>query len=80
MIKESDLEDVLPLSPLQEGLLFHTLLADHGPDLYVAQFILDVAGDVDAADVRKWCEARLSAYKQPSEIVLLDGGTADLPG
>jgi long-chain acyl-CoA synthetase len=29
---------------------------------------LDVAGTVEAADVKAWCEARLSAYKQPTEI------------
>jgi long-chain acyl-CoA synthetase len=27
-----------------------------------------VSGEVTADDVRRWCEARLSAYKQPSEI------------
>jgi long-chain acyl-CoA synthetase len=27
-----------------------------------------VSGDVTADDIRRWCEARLSAYKQPSEI------------
>ena len=29
---------------------------------------LDVEGDVEPADVKQWCETRLSAYKQPSEI------------
>ena len=28
MIERFDLENVLPLSPLQEGLLFHDLLGD----------------------------------------------------
>jgi long-chain acyl-CoA synthetase len=32
---------------------------------------LDVAGAVDAADVKAWCEARLSAYKQPSDVTIL---------
>jgi long-chain acyl-CoA synthetase len=31
---------------------------------------LDVDGDVTAAAVTAWCEARLSAYKQPSEVVV----------
>jgi long-chain acyl-CoA synthetase len=31
---------------------------------------LDVAGDVSVDEVRQWCEARLSAYKQPSEIMV----------
>jgi long-chain acyl-CoA synthetase len=29
---------------------------------------LDVEGDVTAAEVKTWCETRLSAYKQPSAI------------
>ena len=29
---------------------------------------LDVEGDVTAEQVKQWCEARLSAYKQPSEV------------
>ena len=29
---------------------------------------LDVAGDVSPETVKRWCEERLSAYKQPSEI------------
>jgi long-chain acyl-CoA synthetase len=32
------------------------------------ELALDVAGSVDAANVKAWCEARLSAYKQPSEV------------
>ena len=30
--------------------------------------LLRVAGSVTEADVKAWCEQRLSAYKQPSEI------------
>ena len=37
---------------------------------------LDVDGDVTAADVRAWCEARLSAYKQPTEVNVRDEGRA----
>jgi long-chain acyl-CoA synthetase len=31
---------------------------------------LDVSGDVGADQVKQWCEERLSAYKQPSEITV----------
>jgi long-chain acyl-CoA synthetase len=31
---------------------------------------LDVAGDVTADDVKRWCAERLSAYKQPSEVAV----------
>jgi len=40
---------------------------------------LDVDGDVAPADVRAWCEARLSAYKQPTKVNVRDAarGTRD---
>ncbi|MES2524366.1 MAG: AMP-binding protein [Gemmatimonadota bacterium] len=31
---------------------------------------VEVTGDVSEADVKAWCEGRLSAYKQPSEITV----------
>ena len=31
------IEDILPLSPLQEGLLFHALYDAQGPDVYNTQ-------------------------------------------
>ncbi|MFL5574760.1 MAG: class I adenylate-forming enzyme family protein [Gemmatimonadaceae bacterium] len=34
---------------------------------------LDVSGDVTADEVKDWCEARLSAYKQPSAVRILGG-------
>ena len=30
--------------------------------------VLDVTGTVSAADVARWCRARLAAYKQPAEV------------
>jgi long-chain acyl-CoA synthetase len=32
---------------------------------------LDVIGTVEAEEVRRWCEERLSSYKQPSEIQII---------
>jgi len=29
---------------------------------------IDVRGDVDAADVKRWCDERLSVYKRPTSI------------
>src|SRR5215467_5243557 len=48
--------DVLPLSPLQEGLLFHALLDPDGADVYVVQLVLELAGVVDAGVVRAAAE------------------------
>ncbi|WP_067488574.1 non-ribosomal peptide synthetase [Actinomadura hibisca] len=50
--KQSQLEDVLPLSPLQQGLFFHALYDDAGQDVYTAQLVFDLDGPLDAAALR----------------------------
>ncbi len=42
-VAESDIEDVYPLSPMQKGMLFHTL-EDSGEALYINQVSLPVTG------------------------------------
>src|SRR5262249_57680158 len=42
------IEDVLPLSPLQEGLLFHALHDAQGPDGHTVQLELTLAGGARA--------------------------------
>ena len=37
------IEDILPLSPLQEGLLFHALYDAQAPDVYTVQLVLALA-------------------------------------
>ncbi|WP_079143856.1 non-ribosomal peptide synthetase, partial [Streptomyces luteocolor] len=46
------LADIWPLSPLQEGLLFHSMFADQGPDVYVEQMILGLEGELDTDVLR----------------------------
>ncbi|CNG71421.1 linear gramicidin synthetase subunit D [Mycobacterium tuberculosis] len=46
-LSKSQLEDILPLSPLQQGLFFHALY-DSGRDVYTAQIVLDLRGPLDA--------------------------------
>src|SRR5215213_2719522 len=43
------IEDILPLSPLQEGPLFHALYDAQGPDVYTVQLELELEGRLDPA-------------------------------
>ncbi|MFH8980053.1 non-ribosomal peptide synthetase [Streptomyces varsoviensis] len=53
----SMVEDVWPLSPLQEGLLFQAAFDDEGPDVYTVQSSLAVDGPLDADRLRASWEA-----------------------
>ena len=46
------LEDILPLSPLQEGLLFHALYDAAGVDLYTMQIAFAVEGPLESEVLR----------------------------
>lgn len=47
-----DVTDILPLAPLQEGLLFHALYDASGPDPYIVQLVLDFEGRLDRDRLR----------------------------
>ncbi|SOD62616.1 amino acid adenylation domain-containing protein [Streptomyces zhaozhouensis] len=55
-------EDVLPLSPLQEGMLFQALYDEEGPDLYVHQLLLDLSGPLDTRALRAAARALLKRH------------------
>ena len=59
MTAPTGLADILPLTPLQEGLLFHTQLSADGPDVYTGQLTLDLTGPVDAGRLRAAGQALL---------------------
>ncbi|WP_232213012.1 condensation domain-containing protein, partial [Saccharomonospora saliphila] len=55
-------EDILPLSPLQEGLLFQTLLEDGGEDPYISQMLLDLEGELDVVALKRAAKALLRRH------------------
>ena len=55
-----DVEDAYPLSPMQEGMLFHSLLAP-GSGVYVTQARYDLES-LDLASFRSACEAVLDRH------------------
>ncbi|MFC5752657.1 non-ribosomal peptide synthetase, partial [Actinomadura rugatobispora] len=58
----SALAEVWPLSPLQEGLLFHARYDEGARDVYVGQRALDLTGPLDAAVLRASWEALLDRH------------------
>ncbi|MFI6730095.1 amino acid adenylation domain-containing protein, partial [Streptomyces atratus] len=56
------LEDVLPVAPLQEGLLFHSLFDEEGTDVYVEQMVLTLEGEVDGARLRAAWQALIDRH------------------
>ena len=56
------IEDVLPLSPLQEELLFHSLHDAPAPDVYTTQLVLDLQGPLDGVALRAAAQALLDRH------------------
>ncbi|EUA33354.1 non-ribosomal peptide synthetase domain protein [Mycobacterium xenopi 4042] len=59
----AEIEDVLALSPLQQGFFSLARLAGDGVDLYTMQFVADIEGPLDVggcavAPRRCWCAIR----------------------
>jgi aspartate racemase len=53
------LQDIWPLTPLQEGLLFHAHYQREGADPYLVQLVLELRGRLDAARLRRALDALL---------------------
>src|SRR5580658_9583860 len=56
------IEDILPLSPLQEGLLFHALFDAQGPDIYTMQIGFALDGPLDSEVLRAAAEALVQRH------------------
>ncbi len=71
------LADVWPSTPLQSGLLFHSMLADSEYDAYLMQLAFHVSGPVDPARMRAAGQAILDRYAG-LRTAFVAGGTSDL--
>ena len=58
----SSVEDVWPLSPLQEGMLYHTALSTDGLDTYTVQSIYGIDGPLDADRLRASWQALVDRH------------------
>ncbi|MEU5883556.1 amino acid adenylation domain-containing protein [Spirillospora sp. NPDC047279] len=61
-MNRGDLEDILPLSPLQQGFFFHATYDADGRDVYTAQIVLDLDGPLDVAALRTAADTLLRRH------------------
>ncbi|OAT70856.1 non-ribosomal peptide synthetase [Mycobacteroides immunogenum] len=66
LAKEQQLADVLPLTPLQQGLLFHATAAPSGNDLYAVQLDIAMSGPLDPG---RMCDAVQTAVSRHPNMV-----------
>ncbi|MEU5092045.1 condensation domain-containing protein, partial [Streptomyces sp. NPDC021356] len=60
--KSRSIEDILPLSPLQEGLVFHSVYDEGGADIYTVQLVFDVEGPLDPAALHAAARALIQRH------------------
>jgi aspartate racemase len=70
------LSDVWPLTPLQEGLLFHALVAEESVDAYVMQLVLELRGHVDPQRLRRAGQVLLDRHANLRTAFVTDIGAA----
>ncbi|MEV4643213.1 amino acid adenylation domain-containing protein, partial [Actinoplanes sp. NPDC049548] len=61
-MKQPRVEDIWPLSPLQEGFLFHSTYDERADDIYVEQLVLHLDGPLDTELLRASWEALLARH------------------
>ncbi|GAA4310830.1 non-ribosomal peptide synthetase [Streptomyces venetus] len=74
------LRDVLPLTPLQEGLYFHSVFDDDSTGAYVEQQLLTLEGDVDEGRLAAAATRLLTLYPNLAArfVALADGRVASV--
>jgi amino acid adenylation domain-containing protein/non-ribosomal peptide synthase protein (TIGR01720 family) len=58
-----EIEDILPLSPVQEGMLFHAFYDSEGPDVYNIQILLGLEGPLNEKLLQDAIRALLFRHK-----------------
>ncbi|MGW7416749.1 condensation domain-containing protein, partial [Streptomyces sp. NPDC054863] len=61
-VTESPIESALPLTPMQQGMLFHALYDTDAVDVYTIQAAFELHGDVSPARLRAACAATLARH------------------
>jgi aryl carrier-like protein len=59
---DQGLADVLPVTPLQQGLLFHARYDRAAPDVYFVQQVLELDGPLNPEPVRAACQALVDRH------------------
>ncbi|MEU5002656.1 amino acid adenylation domain-containing protein, partial [Streptomyces sp. NPDC021622] len=54
--------DVWPLSPVQEGMVFHAQYDEQAVDVYTSQLGFDLAGPLDVVSLRRACQALVERH------------------
>src|SRR6267378_3116314 len=60
--KHGELEDILPLSPVQDGILYHTFYDQQGIDVYNVQLLLNLEGHLDEKTMQAAVEGLLRRH------------------
>ena len=83
LAQQYEIADVLPLTPLQQGLLFHASTAQGGGDVYAVQLDFTITGPLDVHRVREAVHTAVSRhpnlaarfcaqFEQPVQIIPAD--------
>ncbi|MFC5855494.1 condensation domain-containing protein, partial [Streptomyces chlorus] len=60
--QKRNIEEILPLSPLQEGILFHSVYDENDVDIYTVQITFDFEGEIDRDRLKAAAEALLRRH------------------
>ncbi|MFI8566235.1 amino acid adenylation domain-containing protein [Rhodococcus sp. NPDC078407] len=72
-----ELEDIWPLAPLQHGLMFHSELTRGHVDVYTAQLVFELGGDIDVERLHRAARRLLARHDSlRTAFVRDDRGTA----